>query len=257
MALKLKLDSEGHAVLQDGKPVYVDEADGKELAFDAAQMYHKINELGAENKKHRETARQLEQRLEAFGDANPEDIESFLDTLEELGGPDGIAELKAKGKVDVEAIKRSITEAYEGKLSEKDKLIGDKDSRIFKLMVSSQFGTSKFASEKLILPPDIAEATFGKHFRIEDDQVVAYLGDNKIFSRERPGEAASFDEALQVIVDSYPMKDRILKAPGGGSGATGGAGHSGGGKTRSRSEFDALGPVERSKFISDGGIVTD
>lgn len=257
MALKLKLDEAGNAVLNDGKPVYIDEADGRELSFDASQMYHKINELGAENRRHREKAKELETRLAAFGDADPEDIESFLNTLEELGGPDGIAELKGKGKVDIEAIKKSITEAYEGKLSEKEKILSEKDSKIFKLMVSSQFGTSKFASEKLILPPDIAEATFGKHFKIEDDQVVAYLGDSKIFSRERPGEAASFDEALQAIVDSYPMKDRILRVPGGGSGATGGAGSSGGGKTRTRAEFETLDPVGRSKFISEGGQITD
>lgn len=211
MALKLKMDSEGHAVLKEGKPVYIDDTDDKELVFDPESLMSKISTLNSESKTHRLKAKELEDRLALFGDAEPEDVEAFLETLEDLGGPEGIEALKKKGAVDVEAIKKQIVEAYEGKLSEKDKALLEKDGTIYKLMVSSQFGTSKFASEKLILPPDIAEATFGKHFKIEDGKVVAYLGEDKILSRENPGEPANFDEALSVIVDKYPMKDRILK----------------------------------------------
>ena len=42
--MRLKLDEQNHAVLQDGKPVYVHE-DGKEVPFDAAQAVGKIASL--------------------------------------------------------------------------------------------------------------------------------------------------------------------------------------------------------------------
>ncbi|HEJ3129468.1 TPA: hypothetical protein SL290_006283, partial [Pseudomonas aeruginosa] len=42
---------------------------------------------------------------------------------------------------------------------------------------------------------------------------------NKLYSKARPGEAADFDEALEILVDQYPYRDQILK----------GSGHSGGG----------------------------
>ena len=40
-----------------------------------------------------------------------------------------------------------------------------------------------------------------------------------IFSRSAPDTFATPEEALETIIDKYPMKDRILKAPDGGSGS--------------------------------------
>lgn len=44
MPLQLKLDDTGHVVVQDGKPVYVNE-DGKEIPYDVNQANNKIKEL--------------------------------------------------------------------------------------------------------------------------------------------------------------------------------------------------------------------
>jgi hypothetical protein len=262
MALKLKLEG-GHAVLSEGRPVYIDDTDGKELAFDADQMHKKIAELNTEAKNHRLKAKELEETLAKFGDASPEEIEAFMDTMEELGGPDGIAELKKKGSVDVESLKKSmaeaydaknksVIEAYETKLADATTTLSKKDQHIYKLMVSGQFGVSKFVNEKLLLPPDIAEATFGRHFKIEDDAVVAYLGENKILSRERPGENASFDEAIAVIVENYPMKDRILKGTNASGTGTGGNKSGDFGSIKTRADFRT--DSEKAKFISDHGL---
>jgi len=248
MALTLKMDG-GNAVLKDGIPVYVDDTDGKELALDGAQMHAKITELNAESKKHRLAAKAATDKLEKFGDVDADDIESFLSTLEELGGPDGIAELQKKGKVDVEAIKRSVTDFYESKLTEVTSQLSGKDEMIRSLLIGSAFTNSKFLNEKTILPPDVAEAYFGKNFRVEDGKVMAYLGDEPIYSRERHGEPASIDEALEVIVGKYPMKDRILKAPGGGSGAPGG----GSGKGLD-ANLAALSPAARITAARAAGI---
>ena len=69
--MKLKTDEQGHAILQDGKPVYVHD-DGKEVPYDVPQMLTKIRGLNAEAKQHREATEAAEAKLKAFdgiGDA--------------------------------------------------------------------------------------------------------------------------------------------------------------------------------------------
>jgi hypothetical protein len=259
MAMKLKLDENGNVVVKDDKPVYVYD-DGKEIAADVEGMFGKIADLNKENQKHRLSAKELSEKLERFGNADPDDIEALLDTFDELGGPEGIEKLRKGKDVDIDAIKKQIADVYESKLADKDKLIQTKDGDIRKLLVSNGFSSSKFINEQLTIPADIVEATFGKHFKVEDGQVVAYLGENKILSREKPGEVATIDEALQTIVDHYPMKDRIMKAAGGGSGAKGGGGGGGNGKAEnalSRSQYNALDASSQAKHVLSGGTVTD
>ena len=54
--MKLKLDANGHVVVENGMPVYIHD-DGKEIAFDAAQAVSKISSLNGEAKTHREGKR--------------------------------------------------------------------------------------------------------------------------------------------------------------------------------------------------------
>ena len=51
--MKLKLDANGHVVVQDGKPVYVDDA-GQDVVFDAVGTTEAIKRLNGEAKGHRE-----------------------------------------------------------------------------------------------------------------------------------------------------------------------------------------------------------
>ena len=62
--MKLKLDEQGHVVVQDGKPVYVHD-DGKEVAFDAVGTVSTIGRLNAEAKSHRERAETAENTLKS------------------------------------------------------------------------------------------------------------------------------------------------------------------------------------------------
>lgn len=257
MALKLKLDENGHVVVVNGKPVYVYD-DGKEIEADVDGMMTKITELNSEAKNHRLKAKEFEDALKQFGDLKPEDVVAMRTIIEDAGGSEGIKKLQQKAGVNIDEIKKSITDAYEAKLQEKDKVLEGKDGEIRKLLVSNGFSNSKYVADKLTLPADIVEATFGHHFKVEEGQVVAYLGQNKILSREKPGEVAGIDEALHAIVEAYPMKDRILKAPGGGSGSGGpGGGGGGGGNSLTRSQFAALSPTEQMKHSTSGGTVTD
>lgn len=219
--MKLKLDSNGNVVVQDGKPVYVHE-DGKEIPFDAAGAVATISARNGEAKAYRERAEAAEGKLKGF-----EGIEDPAAAIKALGIVKNLDDKKLVDAGKVDEIKAEVTKVFQSQLAEKDKIIGEKDGHIYKLEVSNKFKSSPFM-EKLILPPDIAEAQFGQSFKIEEGRVVGYLNGNKIYSREKPGELADFDEAFSTIVDAYPMKDRILKASGqSGSGAHGGGGHDG------------------------------
>ena len=135
--MKLKLDDQGHAVLQDGMPVYVYE-DGKEVPFDAPAAMSKIGELNKENKGHRERAEKAETSLKVFEGLDPETARKALETVKNLddkklidaGKVDEIkAEVTAAWKMQLE----EQTKGFQAKLDEKDKLIGDRDGQIYSL----------------------------------------------------------------------------------------------------------------------------
>jgi len=244
MELSLKLDADGHVVLDEGKPVYVN-PDGKDIAIDATALYVKISELGTEAKTHRTGKAALKADLEKITGLfeGIEDLEEWKNLA--VKNAELVANFNDKDLVDakkVEQIKRAQNEAHEIekanilksfsiKESEFQDIINGKDGTIYNLMVSSRFAQSPFFTgpePKSILPPEIAERYFGSNFKVEKEsgklRVTGYIGDEPIYSNLKPGELAEFEEALEAVIDVYPMKDRILRTTGGGSGASGGSG---------------------------------
>lgn len=74
------------------------------------------------------------------------------------------------------------------------------------------FETSKFVADRLTVPVDVALAAFGPSFKVEDGKFVAHDQHGmKLYSYTRPGEAASFDEAMERLVNQYPEKEKILR----------------------------------------------
>lgn len=69
------------------------------------------------------------------------------------------------------------------------------------------------------------------------------------------------DKALGDYVGEWAKGDEgkhfVAAQQNGGGGATGGAGKGGNAKTMTRTAFDGLDAVAKSKFIADGGSVTD
>ncbi len=119
------------------------------------------------------------------------------------------------------------------------------------------FAGSRYIAERLTIPADLALSRFGKAFCIEDGRIVAKDGNGStILSRERMGEPADFDEALELIVGSYEHRDRILR----GTRATGGGARGSlplGRRDLSRAAFEALDASERLNWIRGGGTVAD
>lgn len=245
--MKLKLTPEGHAVVQDGKPVYVHD-DGKEIAFDAPGTVATISRLNSEAKGHRERAEAAEAALKPF--AGIEDAAKARKALEL------VANLDAKKLVDAgerdtaiaQAIK-SVEDRFAPIVKDKEKL----ESQLHAYMVGGAFSRSKYIAEKFATEGpagvEIAQALFGNRLKVEDGKVVAYDANGaKIYSRARPGELADPDEAIEILVESHPHKAHLVK----GSGASGGGAANGsGGKPftgQTKGKLDGT-PVERTEYF--------
>lgn len=251
--MKLKLDDQGHVVVQDGKPVYVHD-DGKEIPFDAPSALSKIGDLNREAKGHRERADAAEAKLKPF-----EGIEDPAAAIKALATVKNLDDKKLVDAGEVEKVKTEAIKAIEEKYAPTVKRVEELEGQLYGEKIGGSFARSKFIAEKLAIPADIAQAAFGKHFKIEDGKVVATdASGSKVFSRARPGDLADFDEALEHLVETYPHKNHILKSSGAsGGGASGGGGSSGGGKSVTRAQFEAMDAQARVAHTSAGGTVTD
>lgn len=253
--MKLKLDENGHVVVQDGKPVYVHE-DGKEVAFDAVQTVATIGRLNGEAKTHREAKEQFEAQAKAFEGLDPVKVKEALGIVQNLDAK----KLVDAGEVD--KVKAEITDAlkktYEPQIQEWQEKAQGFESALHNELVGGGFARSDYIQKNIAVPVDMVQNTFGKNFKIEEGKVVAYGADGqKIYSRTRPGEVAEFDEALETLVGGYQHKASILKgSQAAGAGYQGGGGQ-GGSKSMSRQQFDQLPPTDRSGFMRDGGTLTD
>lgn len=245
--MKLKLTPEGHAVVQDGKPVYVSD-DGKEIAFDAPATRDTIARLNAEAKGHRERAEAVEAKLKPY--------ESISDPSKAIKALELVANLDQKRLVDAgekdkaiaEAIK-AVEERYAPIVSQKEQL----EAALYQEKIGGAFSRSKLIQDKFAIPADLVQARFGSAFKIEEGKTVAYdQHGNKIFSRARPGELADFDEAIDTLVDQYPYKAQILKGSGATGGGAGNSAQGGGGKKSStRAQFESMDPIGRASFAKE------
>ncbi len=252
--MKLKLDAEGHVVLENGFPVYTHD-DGKDSPFDAAAATATIARVVAESKGHAAKAREARDALKAF-----EGIDDADAALKALGI---VKNLDAKKLVDageVEKVRAEAIKAVEDKYAPALKERDDFRDALMREKVGGSFSRSKLITEKLAIPADLVQARFGNAFKVEGDAIVAYdQSGNKLYSRARPGEIAGFDEALELLIDAYPYRDSILK----GSGATGGGSQGansqhGGKRTMTRTQFEALDPAsaaDTARLAGKGDIV--
>jgi hypothetical protein len=251
--MKLKLDDKGFAVLLDGKPVYVQD-DGKETAYDVADLVHKVNARAAQSQRVEDENKELKAKLLTF-----DGIEDPKAAIKALGV---VKNLNGKDVVDATEVERRIAEAgkvYEGRISEMSTANEALEGQLFETLVGGAFASSQFVKDKMILPADFVQARFGSNFGVEKGKVYAVdASGNKILSKNNPGELASVDEALEYLVLAHPQKDILLK----GTGASGGGSHGGGGfngaggkRTITRSQFDLLGVVEKATAAKEATIV--
>lgn len=257
---KLKLDEQGKVVVQDGKPVYVDDA-GKDVIYDVEDTRATIGRLNGEAKTNRERAETAEKISKPFVDAgitDPVAAKKAMDTVKALDSKDLVDAGKVE-EVRQEAIK-GVEEKYKPQVERLTKLEQQlKDEKIGGAFARSPLIVGE--KKKVSIPADLVQARFGQHFTLEEDGSVSAkdASGNAIYSRANPGKAASFDEALEILIDQYPQKDTILIGGGqSGSGGQGGSGgNAGGPKTWTRAQFDAADGATRMEKSKGGFKVVD
>lgn len=267
--MPFKFDANGAIVTQgegDKKfPVFI-HSDGREAPFDADTTVATISRLNSEAKSHRERAEAAETKLKPF--EGIDDAEAARKALElaknikdgELITAGKVQEIKDAAAASAKQAVADATRAAEARektlLEQNTKLTSDLNNHI----VGGAFTGSKFISEKLAIPADIAQKVFGDRFKVEGGKLLPMdANGNPIFSATRHGEHADFEEALQLMVSAYPNKEMILKGSGAsGGGAQGGSGSNAGGKKQvTRSQFDSMSQAQRMEHAKTGGVVTD
>lgn len=234
-----KLDENNNIVLKDGDPIYVD-ANGVEKTVGVDT----IARLNKEAKDHREAKEEAQAKLKLYEGIDPEKARAALET---------VAKLEEKKLIDtgeVDKLKSQITQQFQTQLTEKDTAYTELKKKFDNMLIDGVFANSDFIRNNVAVPVDMFEAKFRNNFKIENNEVVAYGYDgSRLMSKTRAGEYATTEEAMQILAESHPNKDVILKAnPGNGSGAgTGGAGN-GGGRYMKRSDFEKLSPVQKAEY---------
>jgi hypothetical protein len=232
MPLKYALIENGNIKVSNGMPVVIDDDDGEEIELDAIGLHAKVPQLQNEAKKRRLEVKETKKQLEAYESLGIEDLESFPGWKEKaekaLGTIENIDQKKLVDAGKVDEIKQAVKEEMQSKIEKIKKqaqdtekeyksAVQEKDGTIRKLMVDDQFNTSKYIGSDLIVTPKMARKIFGDQFKVEktDDGktvTVGYLGNEPIMSKKRIGEYASFDEALQQMVENDPDVDSYKRA---------------------------------------------
>jgi hypothetical protein len=225
--MPFKFDAAGNVAVQEinGQklPIFV-HADGKEIPFDVDGTIATIGRLNGEAKAHREAKEAAEAALKPFKDAGIADATKAAKALATVQNLD---DKKLVDAGDVERVKteaiRAVEERFAPVVKENETLKGQLHSH----MVGGAFSRSKFIAEKFAAEGpagvEIAQALFGNRLKVEDGKVVGYDQHGaKLYSRARPGELADTDEAIELMVDAYPHKAHILKAPNASGGGAAG-----------------------------------
>lgn len=250
MKWKLKKDANGNVVLDEqGFPVWVNEK-GEERGYDVERMFNKITDLNAEAKGHREAKEKAEKMLESFNGIDPTAAREAVQKMQ------AITDKKLYESGDVEKLKGEINQTWQTKYDAEVAARQKIENQFREEKIGGAFGRSKFIGEKLVVPADMVQALFARNFSLDEaGRVVA--SDSKgspIYSRKSPGELADFDEAVEILVDSYPQRDRIMKsaqAPGSGNRGNGGGSNQ---TTMTRAQFAALTPAAQAEFAAKGTI---
>lgn len=219
-----------YAVLSEGKPVYVTD-DGKEIALDGAELSQKITHLKQEADKAFKARDEAKSSLRKY--ESIEDVDAAIKALETVAA---LSQKKLIDAGEVEKVKQEVAKGFETQLNELRQERDSLQTTLHREMIGGRFSRSPLLvgdQSKVAIPPDMVESKFGTHFKVEDGKIVARDSNGeKVYSRTKPGELADFDEALELLIEAYPHKDHIVKAPG----ASGG--NAPGGRPNGAQKFD-------------------
>lgn len=231
-----KMDGDKIA-LTNGNPTYVD-SDGKEMTVD----FQTISRLNGEAANHRKAKETAETSLKAFEGL---DATKAREALELVGKLD---QKKLIDAGEVDKVRATISGEFTKQLDEVKGTLTKKQERINALLLNQAFGGSDFIRDNIALPMDFVRSFFGQFFSVDENEniVAKDATGNQLFSTKRAGELASFDEAIEILVNRHPQKDTILKMnTGNGTGNQGNGNRTA--RTMRRADFDQLLPAQKAE----------
>lgn len=240
-----KLDDKGNLVKgTDGNPIFV-LSDGSETSVGGDT----IGRLNNEAKTHREAKEKAEATLKKYEGLDPDAARKALDTVSKID------QKKLLDAGEVDRVKAEIAGQYTAQIAEKDKAVSSLQGTLDSMRLATAFSQSDFVRDHIAIPAEIFQGHFAKNFKVEEGKVVPYDSTgNKLFSKKRAGEIADFEEAISMIVDTYPHKNTIMKAnTGSGSGNNGNGGRSGAGVFVQRADFEKMNPAEQANVALKAG----
>ena len=218
MAWKLKQLQNGNFEVRDGKPVFVDDESGSEVAFDYTEHVNKVHSLNEENKTTRQKFEAKYNSLKQFEGMSLEEIQKNADAAKTL---ENIEALK-KGELDKlsktfqanhEEEVRRITTAAQNRERELLEEGAAKDQRFNNLTLDNAFTGSQFLKARAGTSVSLIRSHFAPHFKVEANGTIVGYDSNgdKILSKKNVTRDADFDEALQILAEAHPDRDLFLK----------------------------------------------
>ena len=231
--VEIKLDDNKIPVLEEGLPVYKFD-DGTESPLDVVGAFTnfetKIGNLTEEKDRHFNAKDKLKKKIKAFDGIDLESAKANADIVNNLKDKQildeqGIKALKVEMRSSFDVELDQVKQEFKNEKVEWDNEKTGLNDIIYDLAVTNKFATSPFFSgekPKTIYPAEDAAKIFGKHFevKIQNDTLDIVAKDDSgkpILSKKRHGEQATFEEAVEQLVDIHAKKFRILNSgrPGG------------------------------------------
>lgn len=243
-----KFDDAGNIIVKDGNPVYINtNGDEQTVSVDT------IANLNREARDNRLAKEEALDKLKVFEGIDPVKAREALDAFNKIDSN----KLIEAGKVD--ELKAQITSQFQTQIDEKTKALSELQGKYENMIIDNVFANSDFIRNNVAVPRDMFEAKFRNNFKVENGQVTVYDNNgNRLYSKEKAGEYATPEEALQILTESHPQRDSILRAnAGNGTGSSGAGGGNGGSRYMQRGVFEKLSPqqqLEYAKKMANGEI---
>lgn len=223
---KPMMDDEGRFLMVDAEGKDIDPIDPVTYAVDREEAATAANNESAARRRQlkdlQEKAQKSEKTLKALEEAVIEDLGEFIsNSAQAIQQLEDVADKDKKWAIKVEDARREareeVAKTKDEEIAKLQETVRTKDDIIHRKTVTAAFTGSPFIREKLIIPADVAEAYFGRFFKVDADSgellVMDETGKERLFSRKQDrnsGEYADFEEGIQIHVMSHPSAKSLL-----------------------------------------------
>lgn len=233
-----KTDENGVIVVTDGNPVWIYESGqekDKEAPVEFGKTLATIQNLTKESISRKEKIGELKAITGKIEEAGIEDLDAFIaEARQAMETVKNLTDQQQAQVGEMDRVKQSLSDSFNRQIEELKKAAKKSDAEwqakldakqraIDDLIIRGAFETSDFIRDKTVMLPDMAFSYFGGQFKVEekDGRLIGYAVDkngDRIMSLRNPGQYADPSEAIEIIINDHPQKERLLRMEANGSG---------------------------------------